>query len=207
MSGKLSNFQSWWNSVDETAHALQRAREFTMTTLEKIRYQSSILVCVTCGKSLDISRANIKMTQIFSHRADDFWNPANGRRQIFAENENFPENFFSFVWCNTEMNQRWDKFLSRKQVASFGAILTHAFSAFREGIVYVQNAKTTTTWRTVTKSRTHSRSEMKYLTSRFCRWAWNQQIEIDEKFSFSLCNHNRRWSKWKIREKFWLVKL
>lgn len=47
--------------------------------------------CMCCMENL--FRACINIMKIFPHRADDFWNPNNGRRQIFAENENFPDNF------------------------------------------------------------------------------------------------------------------
>lgn len=59
--------------------------------------------------------------KIFPHRLDNFWNPNHGRRQIFAENGNFPENF---LWMEHDVDQRWDEFLVRRFRASYHAIST-----------------------------------------------------------------------------------
>lgn len=70
---------------------------------------------------------------------------------------------------------------------------------FSKNIVCERNTKTTTTLRNCDRIPNTLAIRNEIFDEGIFGWTEKQQIGIDEKFSF--CNHNRRWTKWKMREK------
>lgn len=168
------------------------ARDSTMTTSEKICYQSSILVCVAWKIS------EYHEMKIFSHRADDFCNPIDGRRQIFVENGNFPENSFSYDAMQHKMDRLWDKYLARTLKLVFKCISPHFI------VRLVGKLKTTTTkfWTKIAELFTRSRHTKMKCSTNEQAFGTKQILWTFSRFP----NRIRWWTEWEMRVKIQTVK-
>jgi hypothetical protein len=176
------------------ARARQPAREFTMTTLEKICYQSSILVCVAWKISWSLE-SKYENDANFLRCAVDCCFPSAGRRQIFSRKMKM--NIFLLLWF--ECNVKWTGVETNFCQEGKLHLLFEACSCMRR-----ENSWRVKIWKLQQHSDTYSEStrklEMKYSTSVFHRWAGKTAIRS---WNFHLAAVNEMKNE---REKIWRVK-